>query len=95
MTDTIHEATNIMSNYDWYWSMADSGYKQNRLRAEKKKNAFLNVLKKIDDKEVVQALRSTWVINTELAMPYMDNTYYEEKKALLAEANEHLDTLIK
>lgn len=82
-----------MSNFDWYWSMCDSNYKVEKIRAENAKNSFLQVLRKIDDKKIVNALRDVWTAHYKLALPYMKSDYYEEKKQALRDAEDKLQEL--
>ena len=95
MKHLIDQAMSIMDNFDWYWRMCDSDYKNLSRIAESSKNRFLQLLKEINDTDIVNALRDIWTAHYEMSLPYMDDDFYKRKKEALSNAKEKLtDVLI-
>ncbi len=89
----IDQAMSIMDNFDWYWRMRDSDYKNHSRIAEIRKNRFLQILKEINDTDIIKALRDIWTAHYEMSLPYMDEDFYKRKKEALNNAKEKLKEL--
>lgn len=93
MKKLVEDALSIIDSFDWSWSMCDSNYKAEKRRAENFKNDFLQILRQVQDENIVNALRDIWTAHYELALPYMKSDYYEQKKLALKSAKEKLNQL--
>lgn len=93
MNELVKKALSIIDRFDWNWSMCDSNYKAEKMKAENFKNDFLLMLRQIKDEKIVNALRDIWIAHYELALPYMRSDYYDNKKQALKDAEEKLKEL--
>ena len=94
MEEKINKALNIIITFDWTWRMDDNNYNQNLRKAQSMTKSFMDILKEINDKEIVKALRDLWIAHYDLSQPFREADYYAEKKKALKDAESHISNLL-
>ena len=63
----IQDSLQMISNFDWYWRMADSGYDWRYESAKAGMRKFVALVSTIDNEIVRKALRNLWTLKYEEA----------------------------